>query len=137
MAQADIPLALPSHGNARYAHYGQRAKLIARQRRAILRSLPALLRRPELPVSIGLWRVSKLPLDDDNQRPAMKAVRDAIAEWLGLRSDRDQRVRWLGYGHIKAPSAKPGYQAARILIAPGHEDCPHCGAPIVDGRFLK
>jgi hypothetical protein len=33
-------------------------------------------------------------LDDDNLRPALKSIRDGVADALGLKSDRDPRVRW-------------------------------------------
>jgi hypothetical protein len=33
-------------------------------------------------------------LDDDNLRGALKAVRDAVTDALGLRTDADERVQW-------------------------------------------
>lgn len=40
-----------------------------------------------------LTRASPKPLDDDNLRGALKAIRDAIAKWLGV-DDRSPLVRW-------------------------------------------
>lgn len=50
--------------------------------------------RPALPCTVLLERIApSIGLDDDNLAGSLKAVRDAIAEWLGL-DDRDPRVAW-------------------------------------------
>ena len=49
---------------------------------------------PPLPVVVELVRVSVSKLDDDNAIAALKPLRDACAEWLGCRNDRDPRVTW-------------------------------------------
>lgn len=46
-----------------------------------------------LPVVVTLTRRSPRALDDDNLRSALKAVRDGVADALGV-DDRDPRVTW-------------------------------------------
>ena len=52
------------------------------------------------PVVVRLTRVAPSNgLDDDNLRPALKSVRDGIADALGV-DDRDPRVSW-EYGQLR------------------------------------
>lgn len=53
----------------------------------------------QLPAVVLLTRIAPRELDDDNLRGALKAVRDGVADWLGV-DDRDKRVRW-EYGQAK------------------------------------
>lgn len=46
-----------------------------------------------LPCVVRLTRLSPGTLDDDNLRGALKAVRDGVADRLGV-DDRDPRVTW-------------------------------------------
>ena len=46
------------------------------------------------PLLVTLTRESAGILDDDNLRGALKAVRDGVADWLGV-PDNDPRVTWL------------------------------------------
>lgn len=48
-----------------------------------------------LPVDVRLTRVGSKELDDDNLRMSLKAVRDVVAEWLGLPDDKGPEVRWM------------------------------------------
>ena len=51
-------------------------------------------RRPALPLTCTLTRhAPSNGLDDDNLRGALKAVRDQVAQWLGI-DDRDPRCAW-------------------------------------------
>lgn len=50
---------------------------------------------------VTLIRISPRELDDDNLRPALKAVRDGIADALQI-DDRDPRVKWR-YDQRKGP----------------------------------
>ena len=53
---------------------------------------PILNRQP--PIQITLTRAGPTNgLDDDNLRGSLKAVRDGVADWLGI-NDRDPRVTW-------------------------------------------
>jgi hypothetical protein len=59
----------------------------------VLRSV--LGRPPAFPLVVTLTRVTPRELDDgDNLATSLKAVRDGVADYLGLRSDRDPRVAW-------------------------------------------
>lgn len=58
------------------------------------------------PVVVTLTRLSRGELDDDNLRGALKSVRDGVADALGLKSDRDPRVRW-EYGQGRGTKAQP------------------------------
>lgn len=81
-----------SEANTR-EHWAKRAKR-TKEHRGIARVVAeALLKKPQLPCTVRLTRVAPRRLDDDNLRPALKAVRDGIADWLGV-NDRDPRVTW-------------------------------------------
>jgi len=50
--------------------------------------------KPSLPVSIKLTRISPRRLDHgDNLNASMKAIRDGIADWLGV-DDGNERIFW-------------------------------------------
>lgn len=62
---------------------------------------------------ILLTRVSQRELDDDNVEGALKAVRDGVADGLGLKSDkRSKKLHW-DYGQAKGPR---GYYGVRVKI---------------------
>lgn len=50
----------------------------------------------------------------DGLRAAMKGCVDGIADWLGLKNDRDKRVAW-DYDQRRG---KPGEYAVEIVVAP-------------------
>lgn len=55
------------------------------------------------PVEIHLVRVAPSNgLDDDSLPASMKAIRDGITDWLGLRDDRTPDIRWT-YGQRRGP----------------------------------
>lgn len=62
---------------------------------AIADALPGISPPLPLPLVVTLTRVGTgtKPLDDDNLRRALKAVRDVVARWLGA-DDGDRRIRW-------------------------------------------
>lgn len=50
---------------------------------------------PPLPVVVTMTRLFKTkPLDGDNLQGALKAIRDAVAQWLGV-DDSDARIEWV------------------------------------------
>lgn len=65
---------------------------------------------PALPVVVTLVRVGPRALDDDNLAFAFKAVRDGVADALGVK-DHDPRVSW-------AYAQEKGEYAVRIEVAP-------------------
>lgn len=66
---------------------------------------------PLLPVDVTLTRIAPRELDDDNLAYAFKAVRDGVADALGLKNDRDPRVSW-------SYSQERGKAAVRITLEP-------------------
>lgn len=58
---------------------------------------------PALPVTVTLVRVGPRALDDDNLAFAFKAVRDGVADALGVK-DHDARVTWV-YAQERGPYA--------------------------------
>lgn len=68
-----------------------------------------LLSADDGPLFVTLTRLAPRRLDSDNNVGSLKAVRDGVADALGI-DDRDPRVTWL-YGQEKAK----GY-AVRITI---------------------
>lgn len=74
------------------------AKAMARG--ALVSGVLSALERGQLEVT--LVRVAARALDDDNLRGALKAVRDGVADALGI-DDRDPRVTW-SYRQDRGPS---------------------------------
>ena len=93
MIRAHIPgLRLVSEANARGSwHRGAKR---AASTRTIVGARLATLRPPPLPVMVRIVRRGPGRLDDDNLARACKAVRDAVAGWLGC-DDADPRVSWV------------------------------------------
>lgn len=88
MLLVHLPILTVSEANRR-DHWRVRAKRAKSQRRTAAVLVPAF----GLPCVVTLTRVASRALDDDNLRGAMKAVRDGIADRLGV-DDRDARVAW-------------------------------------------
>lgn len=85
-------------------HWRARAKRVRAERLAVglvLNSQP----RPPIPCTVRLTRVAPSNgLDDDNLAGALKAVRDQVAEWLGV-DDKDRAsVRYV-YAQRRGPWA--------------------------------
>jgi hypothetical protein len=73
------------------------------------------IEKPALPVKVTLTRVSPRFLDGDNLQGGMKAVRDAVAEWLGADDKPGSGITW-AYAQCRG---EPKTYAAQILIEPG------------------
>lgn len=88
-----IPVKLASEANAG----GRLRSAIGRKAevKAAVRAALAALTPPPLPVAVVLTRLGGRKLDaHDNLPRSLKAVVDAVAEWLGV-DDADPRVRWV------------------------------------------
>lgn len=114
MFHVEVPIKTVSELNRR-EHWAARARRVKAQRAATLLALRCSRHDPlddELANSVGckvlLVRVGPRKLDDDNLRGALKAVRDAVAEWLG-KDDGSDWYRW-HYGQDK------GKYGVRIYI---------------------
>lgn len=97
-----------------HAHWRERQKRAKHTRGTVLVVLGANVSRraiPSGPLDVTLTRFAPSSgLDDDNLRPSLKHVRDGVADFLGLKSDRDPRVAW----HY---AQERGEWAVRITIA--------------------
>lgn len=99
LLQLSIPLRTTTGLNAR-EHFRVRARRVAAEKelvRLFLSQRRKLRRGPaDLPLLVTLTRTSpasKLP-DDDNLAGGLKAVRDAVGEWLGTGDAPDAPVSW-------------------------------------------
>lgn len=64
--------------------------------------------KPPLPCSVLLTRIAPSPgLDDDNLAGSLKAVRDQVAEWLGV-DDRDRLT--VRYRYAQRRGAQKQYE---------------------------
>lgn len=92
---AEIPIRLVSESN-QHVHWRVKAGRVKAQRDAVARWLGQVdgaFFAGELIVTVT--RIAPRLLDEhDNLPSACKASVDAIAQWLGLKNDRDPRVRW-------------------------------------------
>lgn len=129
-----IPLRTGRGQNDR-EHFRVRAKRWEREHQEVAAGLSDLA-RPEIPCGVVLTRLGPSSgLDDDNLSGAMKAVRDAVAEWLGV-DDKDERVRY-AYGQERTKE-----WGVRIEFVPHCEGCASDGALFVsacracEGRML-
>ena len=109
-----IPIRLVSVANVR-EHWAKRAAR-AKEHRALANLFCRLERPTPLPVTVRIARISPRPLDDDNLRSACKALRDGIADALGV-DDRSPLVTW----EYEQERGKPKEYAARIVITPRPE----------------
>ncbi len=76
----------------RRRHWSKTRRAVAKCRRDVALVL-SQFDRPELPVVVTMTRCSVGTLDDDGAVGAMKSVRDAVAQWLGV-DDADPRIEW-------------------------------------------
>lgn len=96
-----LPLKTVSLANVR-EHWTKRSKRAKAHRTTAKTLCRPVATAIGLPVVVTLTRVAPSNgLDDDNLRPALKSVRDGIADAFGL-DDRDPRIEWR-YGQRKGP----------------------------------
>lgn len=94
----EVPIRIRNGCNLR-EHWAVRAKRVENERYhtgwALVGRFGPSFRstKPDLPLAITLTRLAPRQLDDDNNVAGCKAVRDAIAAWLGI-NDNDPRVTW-------------------------------------------
>jgi hypothetical protein len=88
-----VPVRTVSEANRR-DHWAKKAKRAKEQRLFTGAHLRLWCDKPALPCTIVLTRISSRALDDDNLRGALKAVRDSIAEWLGVDDGPTGPITW-------------------------------------------
>lgn len=79
-------------------------------------------------VDVTITRIAPRELDDDNLRAGAKSVRDGITDALGLRDDRDRRLRWL----YSQERGMPKQYAVRITVT-GRRDVGRVSEPNLTG----
>lgn len=104
-----LPLRIESVANLR-EHWGARAGRAKRQREQVGFAVPKH-KLPGLPVTVILTRIAPRRLDGDNLQSGCKALRDGIADRLGV-NDNDPRVTW----RYEQERGEPGEYAVRIEI---------------------
>jgi len=88
----ELPIATPNPVNGSHQHW-RAVSARRKKQRTTARLLTPARWASMLPARILLVRLSAGTLDDDNLRPALKSVRDGIADRLGV-ADNDPRVTW-------------------------------------------
>jgi uracil-DNA glycosylase len=117
-----VPIRTVSAPNVR-EHHMARARRVKSERWAVGMMLNAH-KPPPMPVLVLLGRVARshVPLDDDNLRGALKAVRDEVARWLGV-DDGDARVVW----RYAQKTGSPRWEVA-IAVGPLLDDLERVAA---------
>lgn len=127
----EVPVRTVSEANAR-GHWSARAKRAKSQRTAMRLLAPKWTAGPLLVVK--LTRLGPRELDTDNLAGSMKAVRDALADWLRV-DDATPLVRW-EYAQEKGP---PGIRVEVTAVPQpwAYGPCALCGGfvgPDITGR---
>lgn len=111
VARFVIPIRTRSEANMR-EHWATKAKRVKAQRSAMMLMLRRQnVRALEFPICVTLERIAPRQLDTDNLVGAVKAVRDSIAEFVGM-NDADPRIQWF-YAQRKG---KPREYAVEVRI---------------------
>jgi len=109
-----LPVRTWSEANQR-GHWGKRARRAKKQREAARLLVRAA--RIAIPksgsVAITLTRIAPRVLDTDNLASGLKAVRDGVADALGV-DDGSFRIEW----RYAQERGKPGEYAVRVEIRP-------------------
>ena len=106
-----LPIPTVSEANVR-EHWSRKARRAKAQRSAAF----FYVRKHPLPCVVTLTRVAPRVLDDDNLRGALKAVRDGVADRLGV-DDGSPEVEWR-YGQRRG---LPRQYGVEVSIEARHE----------------
>ncbi|MGH8171828.1 MAG: hypothetical protein ACREPX_01695 [Rhodanobacteraceae bacterium] len=104
MIEVTIPIKTVGGLNAR-EHWRVRSNRVKNERYATRFELCSQ-DVPHLPCIVTMTRLSPGTLDSDNLQGAAKAIRDQVADFLGV-NDNDPRVSWK-YAQEKCPRGKFG-----------------------------
>lgn len=107
-----LPIKTVGGLNAR-EHWRKRARRVKAERTAACLAVRSRLGSDPRPCVVTLTRLSAGTLDDDNLQGAGKAIRDGIADAMGI-ADNDRGVSWQ-YQQEKCPRGTFG---VRIRIEP-------------------
>lgn len=93
LVAVDLPLKIISEANQR-EHWAQKARRAKFQRQQSFLALRASGASPNvIQAHVRLTRIGGRRLDDDNLAGGFKAVRDGVADWLGL-DDGSNLLSW-------------------------------------------
>lgn len=101
----ELPVRIISEANSR--QHWRKAAARKRVHRMTARTMLQMYSRPmgeTEQFTITLTRVAPRKLDDDNLASGFKAVRDGVADWLGI-DDGSPRLRWQ-YAQHKGDAGK-------------------------------
>jgi hypothetical protein len=113
MIEVRMNMKIVSVANMRL-HWAVKAKLTRDQRNRTRMSLAAVAQSSGLemlPVTVVLTRVAPRKLDGDNLQSGFKAVRDGVADWLGV-DDGNGLIDW----QYAQRSGKAGEYAVEIEV---------------------
>lgn len=112
-----VPCRIVSNANQR-EHWSKRHRRNKQQRAIVLSHLlsTGMHHAPALPTTVTLTRIAPRRLDDDNNVSGFKAVRDCIAEWLGI-DDGSDLIAW----RYDQQRGRPKEYACRVEIAWGEQ----------------
>jgi hypothetical protein len=107
----EAPILTVSEANKR-GHWAKGARRAKSQRDVVKLLLVSKLgRAPAPPLEVRLVRIAPRRLDGDNLQRALKAIRDGVADWLGV-DDGDPRLTWL----YDQGAGAPKYYGVRVEL---------------------
>lgn len=113
MIEVRMNMKIVSVANMRL-HWAIKAKLAKDQRTRTRMSLAAVAESSGaemLPVTVVLTRIAPRRLDGDNLQSGFKAVRDGVADWLGV-DDGNGLIDW----QYAQRSGRPGEYAVEVEV---------------------
>jgi crossover junction endodeoxyribonuclease RusA len=110
----ELPIRIESEANGR-EHWAPKMNRVKMHRQAAI-AIPKH-KLPGLPCMVTLTRIAPRRLDGDNLQSGFKALRDGIADRMGVK-DNDPGVTWV-YAQERAA---PKVYACRISITKGESD---------------
>lgn len=112
-----MPMHLVSEANTR-EHWGKKARRAKGQRATACMAFRSYARgqRVELPAVVLLTRIAPRSLDSDNLARAFKAVRDGIADAIGI-DDGDDQIGWA----YRQERGKPKEHAVMVRVIRAEE----------------
>lgn len=107
-----LPIKTVAGLNAR-EHWRVRSRRVKGERDTACLVVRSQLGRDPRPCTVTLTRLSSATMDDDNLPGAAKAIRDGIADAIGV-PDNDPAIRW----QYAQERCKRGHYGMRVKIEP-------------------
>ena len=110
-----IPIRTVNTLNRREHHFA-RASRVKKEKRTTAWML-ASIDRPDLPCTVTMTRIApQNRMDSDGIVSGMKAIRDAIAEWLGVDDSQASPITWVVTPYSE--KGQKGEYAVRVEFSP-------------------